>query len=79
VNSRNLKTLEVDPRVFDALIDEVPDNVTVVAESGLREAADIRRLRSAGYDAFLIGERFMTMDDPGEALAGLIAASSGGG
>lgn len=78
VNSRNLKTLQVDLRVFDALIDEVPDSVTVVAESGLGEAADIRRLRSAGYDAFLIGERFMTMQDPGEALADLIAASDGG-
>ena len=78
VNSRNLKTLDVDLRVFDELIGDVPDNVTVVAESGLREAADIRRLQSAGYDAFLIGERFMTMPNPGEALAELIAASAGG-
>jgi indole-3-glycerol phosphate synthase len=77
VNSRNLKTLEVDLRVFDELIGEVPDNVTVVAESGLREAADLRRLRSAGYDAFLIGERFMTTPNPGEALAGLIAQAGG--
>ena len=77
VNSRNLKTLEVDLGVFDDLVDDVPDNVTVVAESGLREAADIRRLRAAGYDAFLIGERFMTAPNPGEALAGLIAASKG--
>jgi len=78
VNSRNLKTLDVDLRVFDDLIDEVPDHVTVVAESGLREAEDLRRLRSAGYDAFLIGERFMTTPDPGEALAELLAASQGG-
>jgi indole-3-glycerol phosphate synthase len=77
VNSRNLKTLDVNLRVFDELIDDVPDNVTVVAESGLREAADLRRLRSAGYDAFLIGERFMTMPNPGEALADLIAAAGG--
>ena len=75
VNSRNLKTLEVNLRVFDQLIDEVPDNVTAVAESGLRDAADLRRLRSAGYDAFLIGERFMTAPNPGEALAELIAAA----
>lgn len=77
VNSRNLRTLEVDLRVFDDLIDDVPDAVTAVAESGLREAADLRRLRSAGYDAFLIGERFMTRPNPGEALAELIAASRG--
>lgn len=75
VNSRNLKTLAVDLQVFDELIGEVPDEVTVVAESGLKEAADIRRLRSAGYDAFLIGERFMAATSPGDALAALIAAS----
>jgi indole-3-glycerol phosphate synthase len=78
VNSRNLKTLEVDLRVFDDLIDHIPDSVTAVAESGLRHAEDLRRLRSAGYDAFLIGERFMTTPNPGEALAELIAASKGG-
>ena len=77
VNSRNLKTLEVDLGVFDELIDDVPDDVTVVAESGLREAADLQRLRSAGYDAFLIGERFMTAANPGEALAQLLAAARG--
>jgi indole-3-glycerol phosphate synthase len=75
VNSRNLKTLEVDLRVFDDLIGDIPDHVTAIAESGLREAADLRRLRSAGYDAFLIGERFMTTPDPGEALATLLARS----
>jgi len=78
VNSRNLKTLDVNLRVFDELIGEVPDNVTVVAESGLREAEDLRRLRSAGFDAFLIGERFMTTANPGEALAELIAATGAG-
>ena len=78
VNSRNLKTLDVDLRVFDELINDVPDHVTVVAESGLREAADLRRLRSAGYDAFLIGERFMTTPNPGEALARFLVASEGG-
>ncbi|MEO6221816.1 MAG: indole-3-glycerol phosphate synthase TrpC [Vicinamibacterales bacterium] len=78
VNSRNLKTLEVDRRVFDELIDDLPDSVIAVAESGLREADDIRRLRSAGYEAFLIGERFMTTANPGDALADLIAASETG-
>lgn len=77
VNSRNLKTLEVDLRVFDQLIDGIPDEVTAVAESGLREGADIRRLRSSGYDAFLVGERFMTTPDPGAALAALLAAAEG--
>jgi indole-3-glycerol phosphate synthase len=77
VNSRNLKTLEVDLRVFDQLINDIPDEVTAVAESGLREAADILRLRSSGYDAFLVGERFMTTPDPGAALAALLEAAEG--
>jgi len=77
VNSRNLRTLDVDLRVFDDLVSDIPDDVTAVAESGIRAADDIRRLRSAGYDAFLIGERFMTSPDPGEALASLIASAEG--
>lgn len=77
VNSRNLRTLDVDLRVFDDLVGEIPDGVTAVAESGIRTAEDIRRLRSSGYDAFLVGERFMTSADPGGALAELIASAEG--
>lgn len=75
VNSRNLKTLEIDLAVFDALINDIPDDVTAVAESGLKSPADLRRLRSAGYDAFLIGERFMTTPDPGLSLGELLLAA----
>lgn len=75
VNSRDLKTLQVDLRVFDRLVDDIPDDVTAVAESGLKEAADIRRLRSSGYDAFLVGERLMATPDPGAALAALLGAA----
>ena len=78
VNSRNLKTLDVDVRIFDQVRREIPDGVVSVAESGLRSADDIRRLRAAGYDAFLIGEHFMTAPDPGLALAALVAAAEGG-
>ena len=46
-------------------VELIPDDVIAVAESGLKTRGDLRRLRSAGYDAFLIGERFMTADDPG--------------
>jgi len=44
-----------------------------VAESGLKSGDDLRRLADLRYDAFLIGERFMTSVDPGTALAGLLA------
>jgi len=77
VNSRNLKTLDVNLRVFDEVRRDMPEGVVAVAESGLRSAEDLRRLRGTGYDAFLIGEHFMTAPDPGEALAALIAATDG--
>jgi indole-3-glycerol phosphate synthase len=73
VNSRNLRTLDVDPRRFDELASRLPSGVVAVAESGLRAAADLERLHAARYDAFLIGERFMTTPDPGQALATLLA------
>ena len=55
------------------LIDLIPDEVVAVSESGLRTAEDLERLRAAGFDAFLIGERFMTEPDPGAALACLLS------
>jgi indole-3-glycerol phosphate synthase len=75
VNSRNLKTLNVDAAVLSALAAELPGTITAVAESGLRTAADLASLHRARYDAFLIGERFMTEADPGRALADLLAAA----
>jgi indole-3-glycerol phosphate synthase len=79
VNSRNLRTLEVATATFDALASSIPDDVVAVAESGIRSAGEIARLQSLGYDAFLIGERFMTAPDPGGALADLIAAPASRG
>jgi len=73
VNSRDLRTLQVDAAAFDRAAGSWPDDVLAVAESGIRTAADIQRLRLLGYDAFLVGERFMTADDPGAALAGFLA------
>jgi indole-3-glycerol phosphate synthase len=75
VNSRDLRTLEVSSSVFDALAPHLPASATAVAESGLRSAADLVRLRRIGYQAFLIGERFMTAPDPGAGLASLLAPS----
>ncbi|PYR10664.1 MAG: indole-3-glycerol-phosphate synthase TrpC [Acidobacteria bacterium] len=72
LNNRNLRTLEVDVHASDTLIARVPKDVIAVSESGLRTADDLQRLRALGYRAFLIGERFMTADDPGIALRELI-------
>ena len=68
VNSRNLKTLAVDPAVLDSVAPLVPPNITSVAESGITSREDVDRLAIAGYDAFLVGERLIAQPDPGRAL-----------
>jgi indole-3-glycerol phosphate synthase len=68
VNSRNLQTLSVDPQVLESAARLLPRDVVAVAESGIRDLADVDRLSELGYHAFLIGERLMTQPDPGEAL-----------
>jgi indole-3-glycerol phosphate synthase len=72
VNNRNLRTLQVDMEVSLRAIESVPDDVIAVAESGLKTSDDIRRLRRAGYDAFLVGESLMATGDPGAALCDLL-------
>lgn len=76
VNSRNLHTLQVDTGTFDRLAGKLPGQVPAVAESGLREPGDLRRYKAARYDAFLIGERLMTTDDPGTALGELLTSAA---
>ena len=71
VNSRNLRTLSVDPRVHDELAPRMPKDAVAVAESGLREFADLQRLERTGYDAFLVGERLIAQPDPGAGLRAL--------
>src|SRR5580704_13443680 len=75
VNTRNLRTFEVDAETAFRLAERLPKNVLRVAESGIRSGEDIARLRAAGYQAFLIGESLMRAERPGEALRGLIAGS----
>jgi len=72
VNNRDLRTLAVDLQTSLDLIEKIPDGVIAVAESGLKGPGDIRRLRDAGFDAFLVGEHLMLADDPGAALEHLI-------
>jgi len=72
VNSRDLRTFQVDLETAFRLADKIPAVCVRVAESGIQSGADLARLRSAGYDAFLIGEMLMKAERPGEALAKLI-------
>jgi indole-3-glycerol phosphate synthase len=73
VNNRDLKTLRVNLETSLRLAEAMPRNAVRVAESGIASGSDIARLRSAGYDAFLIGESLMASADPGEALRKLLA------
>lgn len=74
VNNRNLHTLEVRVETSLDLIELIPEDRIAVSESGLRSAEDLKKLRAAGFDAFLIGESLMREAEPGAALGRLMAA-----
>jgi indole-3-glycerol phosphate synthase len=76
VNTRDLRTFKVDVETAFALAEKIPAGVVRVAESGIHSAEDIGRLRSAGYDAFLVGESLMRVERPGEALRELMRVPS---
>jgi indole-3-glycerol phosphate synthase len=63
INSRDLGTLEVDPRRAFELIERVPAGVATVAESGLHNRAQLDELQEAGFDAVLMGEALMRSAD----------------
>lgn len=71
VNNRDLRTFEVRLETSLELAAHMPANVIRVAESGIRTAADVRRLRAAGYHACLVGEHLMTSEDPAAAVRAL--------
>ena len=59
VNNRDLARLEVDLSTFERVAREAPEDVTLVAESGIRYREDVRRMREAGADALLVGTAIM--------------------
>ena len=71
INNRNLRTFEVSLDTTIDLLDRIPSDRLVVTESGILAASDVRRMRDAGVNAFLVGEAFMRAADPGAALTGL--------
>ncbi|MFZ0962016.1 MAG: indole-3-glycerol phosphate synthase TrpC [Terriglobia bacterium] len=76
VNNRNLQTLEVNLETSFRFREKIPPGCLAVSESGIKTVADLRRLRGAGFNAVLIGERLMTQPDPGQALGELLAEFS---
>lgn len=73
VNNRNLHTFEVRLETSINLAPKLPESVARVAESGIHTAADIARLRAAGFNAFLVGESLMRQPDPDQALTRLLS------
>ena len=73
VNQRDLVTFQVDHARAVRMAGVIPDRATKVAESGVRDADDARSLRTAGYDAVLVGETLVTSGDPAATIAALIS------
>ncbi len=76
VNTRDLRTFKVDLETAFRLAEKFPQGVVRVAESGIHSAEDVARLRTAGYDAFLVGESLMRAERPGDALRELMGVPS---
>jgi indole-3-glycerol phosphate synthase len=71
INNRNLKTFEVSLQTTLDLLSSIPKEKLVITESGILHSADVKTMRDAGVNAFLIGEAFMRAANPGKALADL--------
>jgi indole-3-glycerol phosphate synthase len=73
INNRNLRTFEVTLETTLGLLSRVPADRLLITESGILTPHDVKRMRGARVDAFLVGEAFMRAPDPGVALAQLFA------
>ncbi len=74
INNRDLRTFQVDLAASEAVLPALPEGVLGVAESGIRTAADVARLRRCGAANFLVGEALVRASDPGVLLREMAAA-----
>lgn len=77
INNRDLRTLDVDLRVTERVMTQVPPGTFVVSESGIRSAEDAARMRAAGAHGFLVGEALMRATRRSEFVASLRGADAG--
>lgn len=75
VNSRNLKTLEVDHAAFSELIPRIPSELIRVAESGISSRSDVERAQDSGANVILVGEALVKAGDPINSMAALLGRS----
>jgi indole-3-glycerol phosphate synthase len=76
VNARDLKTLSIDREAFSRIAPGLPSGIVTIAESGVRDTADLLAYAGAGADAVLVGEGLVTSGDPRTAVADLVTAGS---
>ncbi len=76
VNSRDLKTLEVDRNTFARVVDRIPTSCVRIAESGIRDHHDLMMYADAGADAVLVGESLVTKGNPRAAVHELVTAGA---
>jgi indole-3-glycerol phosphate synthase len=72
INNRNLKTLATDLAITDELAPLVPPDRFLIAESGIRTNADVRRVAAVGAQCFLVGESLMRQPDVSAATRALL-------
>jgi indole-3-glycerol phosphate synthase len=72
VNSRNLKTLDLDQGAFDQLLPMIPSGIIKVAESGISERHEVAHVEQLGADAILVGETLVRAGDPVAAISRLL-------
>jgi indole-3-glycerol phosphate synthase len=72
VNSRNLKTLEVDTQAFSQLIPKIPTVIARVAESGISKREDVVFAQECGATAILVGEALVRASSPSVAINQLL-------
>jgi indole-3-glycerol phosphate synthase len=77
VNARDLATFTIDRDLAARLAPRLPGDAVLVAESGIRTAADVQRLGATGAHAVLVGEALMRAASPGAALAAILAGAVG--
>jgi len=68
INSRDLNSLKIDLSLFGKLRPYIPDEVVKIAESGIHNLETIKKIKSLGYDGFLIGTTLMLEKNPDKIL-----------
>ncbi len=76
VNSRNLKSLEIDTTAFSRLIPMIPDDVIAIAESGITQRSEVEVAERAGARAILVGETLVRSGDPRSAINQLLGRAN---